>query len=527
MVLPIPPHVRRRMAPFLVGALAIIGVAALFGISAGPPAATIVQELPVVRQAVLAQLSTLPAPDPNCMPLGTTHLEGQTYPTGGLEPEYSIWCYTQPSGVTTRVSVGNSWSDTFDQPGTGNAVEQLTDRGPANYRVFMFESPGRLKNGTFVNTDHWMVDMVDTSAFNLSNGVFVSPDKAFTFENGTLVFETDAAAGSDAMGGANTFYEMDVTPADHLSDFSVDTLYGYGSFGGLAAALGCRLERNDDGGHFVCAMYDDSNRVTGGQCPADGRVCKDNGGRPGRVWETQGVGIPRTAASVQGGYPGWAIPGTSLHLSDVWRQCMTNEHDLHCRDRFRMELTKDSIHLFVNGYPAMLIDGLYAVNPATGADNRIPDSWFTSTGVRVYDTSWFNGGQHTPVRFHWNGIFVNPTGPRTASPSFCLGNALPGITRNTCAHTHVPGQPEIPLAGSTPGPTTVPPTVVIAGATSTPVPPTAVPPTAVPATATAIAQVTLTPTAVPTFECFARAVERQGGVDTDKLAPQPAAFCRP
>ena len=89
--------------------------------------------------------------------------------------------------------------------------------------------------------------------------------------------------------------------------------------------------------------------------------------------------------------------------------------------------------------------------------------------------------------------------------------------------------------------------------TPTPTPTAFVPPTAtatlVPATATAIAQATPTPvptdTPVPTstpqppvdkptlqptvttFQCFARAVERQDGVDTDTLVPQPMEFCRP
>jgi len=44
----------------------------------------------------------------------------------------------------------------------------------------------------------------------------------------------------------------------------------------------------------------------------------------------------------------------------------------------------------------MQIDGLYAVNPDTGADNRIPDSWFQQ-GVRPYFASWINGGTAADV----------------------------------------------------------------------------------------------------------------------------------
>jgi hypothetical protein len=231
------------------------------------------------------------------------------------------------------------------------------------------------------------------------------------------------------MGGANRFYEIDVSPAAAPTGFGVDALYGYGSFGGVGG-LGCRLERNDQGGNFVCAMYDNSGRATDGRCVLDTPCALP--ARSGRMWETQGVGTARTAASVIGGYPEWRIPGTTMRLRDVWRQCADNELDLHCRDRFRMELTRDSIHLFVNGFPAMMIDGLFAVNPDTGADNRIPDFWFNQ-GVRPYFTSWINGGQHTPTRWHWDRLAVNPhdsadnLAPPSASPSFCLG-----LGNNTC-----------------------------------------------------------------------------------------------
>lgn len=439
-----------------------------------------------------AQQGDLPPANPGCTPHGTSHLSGQSYPTNGLEPEFPVWCYTQrPAGAATRQLNGNTWIDTWDNLGRG--LQTLND-GDYDYRVFneLKSSHDRFKFGYFINTDHWMIDLVDVSPFRLSGGIMVSPDKQFLFDNGKFVVEVDAAAGSDGMGGANRFYEIDLTPAMTPTGVTTDDLYGYGAFGGTGA-LGCRLERNDSGGNFVCAMYDNSGRVTGGQCPNDGRVCKNNGGRPGRVWETQGVGTARTARSVQGGFSNYLIPGGGgLRLNDVWRQCGNGIHDLHCRDRFRMEVTKDSIHLFVNGYPAMQIDGLFAVNPDTGADNRIPDFWFTD-GVRPYFTSWINGGQHEPIRWHWNEVRVNPHDPAgnpaqpSASPSFCLGNTLADGSRNTCSHQHVPGQPEIGVAPvSTPNETatetpTAEPTdtstpTVLPVATETPTPsPTSLP----------------------------------------------------
>ena len=114
-----------------------------------------------------------------------------------------------------------------------------------------------------------------------------------------------------------------------------------------------------------------------------------------------------------------------MRLGNVWRQCADNELDLHCRDRFRLEVTKDSIHLLVNGYPAMLMDGLTANNPE-GRDARIPDSWFQQ-GVRPYFTSWINGGQHTPTRWHWDRIAVNP---HDSSGNF----AAPSLSKNKLQH---------------------------------------------------------------------------------------------
>jgi hypothetical protein len=179
----------------------------------------------------------------------------------------------------------------------------------------------------------------------------------------------------------------------------------------------------------------------------------------------------------------------------VWRHCADNVHDYHCRDRFRMEITRDSIHIFVNGRLAVAIDGLFAVNPATGADNRIPQAWLDG-GVRFYMTSWINGGQHTPLRWHWNQVAVNPSYPASeaVSLSYCAGNTLVNangsLSPNTCAHVHVPGLERAALLSEptvTPAPTTLP----------TSVPESTQTPTAAP-TATSTPTVTPSPTATTT-----------------------------
>ena len=140
-------------------------------------------------------------------------------------------------------------------------------------------------------------------------------------------------------------------------------------------------------------MYDNSGRTVG---------------QGGRVWETQGAGTANTAPSVQGGYPQWPIPNTNLRVNNVWRQCTDGQEYEACLDRFRMEITKDTIHILVNGFLVMTIDGLFARNPQDGRDNRIPDSWLGPRGVQVYYSSWINGGIHHATRFYWDRVAVNP-----------------------------------------------------------------------------------------------------------------------
>jgi hypothetical protein len=205
------------------------------------------------------------------------------------------------------------------------------------------------------------------------------------------------------------------------------------------------------------------------------------------------VGTANTASSVQGGYPDWPVPGTNLRVRDVWRQCANSSVPYeNCVDRFRIELTKTSLHLFANGYPVMLIDGLYASNPATGADNRVPDSWF-SNGVYVYATSWINNGMHHATRFYWDRIAVNPHSGSgfaapSASPTFCLGQ--PGNTCPEGSSAAPPTNTPVPAATATRTPT--PPAtntpVPNATATRTPVPNATATPTpgANPSTATTV-----------------------------------------
>lgn len=448
-----------------------------------------------------AQNGVLPNFDPSCTPL--VHLISQNYSPGtlyntqGLEPEYPIWCYPQPqAGAATAVRTANSWVDSWDNGGP--SVQTLND-GDYDYRVFerLARNPGDPRGNTkfkcFINTDHWMCDGVDTSTDRLSGGILVSPDQTFSAINGALVVEADAAQGAPGMGGADHYYELDVTNGTAPTEYTVDGLYGYGQFG-FIGAVGCRLENPA----IVCAMYDDSGRATDGRCtgttnnPSVVRQCTNGtGGFSGRVWETQGVGTALTGANVQGGYQDWVIPGGGgLRVRDVMRTCPNNVHDFHCRDRFRMELTRTSLHLYANGYPVLLIDGLTARN-SEGQDARIPQA-FLDQG-RFYMTSWINSGQHTPLRWHWNQVAVNPPYPLSESKSisWCQGTTVmnPNGTQspNTCGHAHVQSCPENQPIGTT--------------CTQTPTPvPTSVPPTGTPEpsqTSTPTSEPTQVPTSTP------------------------------
>lgn len=372
---------------------------------------------------VLAQVDVF-TPIANCPgPLAGQLPAGQANPSAESEPMGPIWCFTRTQAPTTRITAGNSWVDDFN---TGLQMGVLENMG---YNVFKVDSGHSIQIDTFTNANHWMIDQADISPYNLSGGQMLSPQRSFAGENGKLVVEADMAAGSDAAGGATMFYEVDLSPAAEPG-VTVDTLYGYGQFGGVGG-LGCRFERAEDGGHIVCAMYDNSFHDAGGNdlgptCnqPPDFSQAGCHPGLSGRVWETQGIGTERTAAIVDGGYPDWPIPNTNLHVRDVWRICADNVMDINCRDRFRMEITRDNIDVYVNGFLVEQIHGLYAVNPATGADNRVPDAYFA--GSYVYFTSWINANGHSATRWHWDRVAVNPHDigshlqPPTSAPSFCI-----------------------------------------------------------------------------------------------------------
>lgn len=338
-------------------------------------------------------------PTAACTPNGDDVPAGQTFSVD--DPMRASWCYALQPMTPTAQNAANGWRDTF---ASGVDMQRLND-GDGGYRVFNSASEGRIKMQSFVHHDYWQIDMVDASLFRLSGGSQLSPNRAFAFDgNGRLVVEAQAAAGNWNTGGADIFYEIDISPAAAPTGVRVDNLYGYGTFGAVGA-IGCRLQRQDEGhgpqGVSVCAQYDDSRRDAGGTDVVDG-----SHGLPGRIWETQGLGDRSIAQT-----------NVTRDPTGIWRQCRVGDDDELCRDHFRLELTRDSLLLYVNGFLQREVRGIYATNPSTGRDNRVPDAWFGPAGVHVYLTSWINGGRHSVQRFKWGDIAVNPDSSGDADPT--------------------------------------------------------------------------------------------------------------
>lgn len=388
------------------------------------------------------------------------------------DPQQSLWCYTLQVGTTTRVSGQNDWLDNFE---SGDGLQRFNN-GDLNYGVYAADSPDqgqpRIVTRSATTGDYFAVDIADVSPYRLSGGVLTSPQRSFTFEglgaSRRLVVEADMTPGNFNTGGADVFYEIDISPAPAPTGITVDGLYGYGAFGGVGA-VGCRFQVEDVGGtptgETVCAMYNNSTRDAGGaDLTCANHPCATDG-LPGRIWETQGAGGPVSTVNNQ------------YNTAGFWRHCQANADDAQCFDRFRMEIGKDFLLVYVNGALQRELRGI--TTGRSGQDGRIPDSWLGAPGVYVYYTDWINGGQHATNRFFWDRLAVNPHNPdgspmaRSVADSFCPlmplltcveGSPLPTSTVGPAATATVT-RTALP---ATPVPTNTPPaTAVIAGATAT------------------------------------------------------------
>lgn len=418
-----------------------------------PCAAFVLAALLVVNPDGAALLETFA--QAVCSPAELILPAGQVSPSTSGDPLIPAYCIDAAPAAPTRVSGANDWVDTFGV----NGIARLND-GDMGYRVFD-NVGGVAATRHLVVGDHW----IDDNQVQYGGGAYLRPDRSFRFENGKLVVEGDFAAGKSVYQG-NQWGEFVVTTADHPDTGINDQLYAYGRFNGFWS-VGCRFQ---DAGTNVCAAH---NGTSFPNPTLDTAPCFSN--VPDRLWELsyfQGCG------NYFGGvhFGGFSDSARSIH-----RSCSPTQDYDACLDRFRMEITKTSLVIYVNGIR-------YFEDSGWPASNQLGDDLINSP-VYVYYADWGTVSPYPVYRFHWERLAVNPHDaagnllPPSASPTFGNGGSSPSPTSTST-----------PVASSTQTPTaTATPTAgqVFASPTSTP---TASPtPTVMPSNT-----VTRTPTPTPT-----------------------------
>jgi hypothetical protein len=205
------------------------------------------------------------------------------------------------------------------------------------------------------------------------------PNRAFQFEDGKLVVEADVAAGIAAYGEqSNAWTEMVITNAPEPTGKILTELYTYGQFGGYWS-FGCRLAHD---GTITCALYNPHGTPGNPQY---------NGTDDGRVFEMSW--FQHVGSHI---YNGQFDPVAK----DPLRKCQNTDPDTNCRDRFRLELTKSSVTIYVNGIK-------YFEQSDLPAEVQFPDAMINND-VYVYFSGWQVRQDATPIRFHWDRLAVNP-----------------------------------------------------------------------------------------------------------------------
>lgn len=389
------------------------------------------QSVPIQQDVLTVAVVTdaNPTPNPNCSP--NVVPVGQADPPGNPMPMAPIWCFTLGPEPTTVTSGTNDWEDDF---ATNVQMGRLND-GDMGYRVFPRLHNDASANQTqhFINNNHWHTDLAGGN----NNGASLRPARSFTFENGVFVVEADVAAGITDYGGGTVWPEITVSMADQPTGQIVDPLYVYGAFGGFWT-VGCRIH---PAGNPICSVESSATNLPNNQASC-------NMESPSRVMEISDFEICGTTHF--GGNRG----GTN---GQYWRQCQHNQIEAYCFDRFRMELTKSSLTMYVNGH-------LYFQDAGWDAAHQLPDSMVNGGPVYAYFSDWRATPRSPAYRFFWERVAVNPHNPDgtlaapSASDYFCLGQPL-----NTCAD-ELPATPTATVLSTS---TALPPT---ATATISPTP---------------------------------------------------------
>jgi hypothetical protein len=297
-------------------------------------------------------------------------------PTAALPPARPAWCDPLTSGRSTFVEGQNAWLDEW------NHGLMMADLGEG-YREFPFGSVYR--TATFRHNEHWMQDVAGAAEDRTQapwnvGGVSMRPDRSFQFVDGKLVIEADVAAGVADYGGS-AWPEITVTTAPAPTKDRRDALYHYDRFAG-AWTLGCRLPSDRKP---VCAMFDNTDRG-----PGDG----------GRVFEVSN--FQDGGGHVFGGGP------FTPELDAAWRICQGTDPDTNCRDRFRWEIERTQLTLYVNGVMYMQHSDL--------PDKAALPAALTESPVYVYLAGVVYKPSGETVRFHWDRLAINPEGGPSAAP---------------------------------------------------------------------------------------------------------------
>ena len=340
------------------------------------PLLAVVAVLATVAVAAVASAPLRAAAPPS----GVTGAEcvDAAVPLGALPPAAPAWCDTMSPAIDTARRGPNTWADGFtgamhSSLGAGYVVFDDARRTISHAETTVYRTE------TFAHNDHWMVDIAGSGApvgqyegsaedFFVgpnNGGSLMRPDAAFRFDDGKLVVQFDVSAGMSAYG-ERVWPEVVVTTAARPSTRETNGWYAAGQFGG-SPAIGCALPADR---LSECRIYD-ANTIT--------------------AWLSgqSSAGAP----TVYGGTP-------SGERAAAWHLCGVTDPDASCRDHFRLELTRDSVALFVNGVKYMQHAGL---PPAS----QLPAELLTQP-VYVYFASWAYLPDATVARVHWGAIAINP-----------------------------------------------------------------------------------------------------------------------
>ena len=292
-----------------------------------------------------------------------------------------VFCSITNTGPGTASEEANAWFDNFDH---GLLLASFEN---TNYEVY--DSLGGIhKSIHWRHGDHWMVDLAphaqNQKPGTTRGGAMLRPNRSFNFENEKLVVETDLAAGMSTYG-TKAWPEIVITTSEQPA---ADARIG----GGVRAS-------DYFPGHWTFGVCLLPNRF-----PTATLMDRTNRGtlHGGRIWEMSW--FQHVGTEVFGGNQ---FDGRG----NYWRICQDTEPESACRDRFRMELTRTSLALYVNGIKYFEQKGI----------PPLPDE-LVKGKVYVYFASMILGHSADSVRYHWDRALINPSTPPSAGIGFSPPN---------------------------------------------------------------------------------------------------------